>query len=72
MFHIEFFRNLLDNKIPLPNNECRYMYGCAFESKLKAGTCFIRYEVLNEYGKSLTPQQFKCVEGRVIVTKNPW
>lgn len=48
------------------------MYGCAFESKLETGTCFIRYEVLNEHGKSFTPLQFKCVQGPVIVTKNPW
>jgi hypothetical protein len=70
MFHFCFFRDLLKNKIPLPPNECRYMYGCAFESKLKQGTCFIRYQILND--KSLPNPQFKCVEGRVIVTKNPW
>jgi len=68
----EIFRNLLKNKIPLPNNECRFMYGCAFESGLKAGTCFIRYEVLDENRKPLVNRQFKCVQGKVIVTKNPW
>jgi len=48
------------------------MYGCAFETSLKSGTCFIRYEILNEHGKSLPNRQFECVRGRVIVTKNPW
>jgi len=48
------------------------MYGCAFESRLKAGTCFIRYQILNNNDKSLANPQFKSVEGRVIVTKNPW
>jgi len=66
------FRHLLKNKIPLPPNECRFMFGCAFESKLKQGTCFIRYQILTDDGKSLLNPQFKCVEGRVIVTKNPW
>ncbi len=66
------FSNLLKNKIPLPVNECRYMYGCAFESSLKPGTCFIRYQVLDENGKPLLNPQFKSVKGRVIVTKNPW
>jgi hypothetical protein len=53
-------------------NEARYMYGCAFESKLKPGTCFIRYQVLNENGKPLLNPRYECVQGRVIVTKNPW
>ncbi len=66
------FSSLLNNKIPLPVNECRYMYGCAFESKLKPGTCFIRYQILNENGKSPVNPRFDCVQGRVIVTKNPW
>ena len=48
------------------------MYGCAFESGLKPGTCFIRYQVLDENGKPLLKPQFKSVVGRVIVTKNPW
>jgi hypothetical protein len=72
LFILNFFRALLKNKIPLPPNECRYMYGCAFQSRLKSGTCFIRYQVLNNNGKSLANPQFKCVQGRVIVTKNPW
>ncbi|CAF2924367.1 unnamed protein product [Rotaria sp. Silwood2] len=63
--------DLLKNKIPLPINECRYMYGCAFESRLKSGTCFFRYQVLNEHGKPLPNPQFQSVEGRVLVTKNP-
>ncbi|CAF1106381.1 unnamed protein product [Adineta ricciae] len=63
--------NLLKNKIPLPVNECRYMFGCAFETKLEAGTCFIRYEVLGENKKPLPNRQYKSVEGKVIVTKNP-
>ncbi|CAF1100761.1 unnamed protein product, partial [Adineta ricciae] len=63
--------NLLKNKIPLPVNECRYMFGCAFETKLETGTCFIRYEVLDENEKSFPNRQYKSVEGKVIVTKNP-
>ncbi|CAF5149225.1 unnamed protein product, partial [Rotaria sp. Silwood1] len=30
-------QDLLKNKLPLPVNECRYMFGCTLESKLKAG-----------------------------------
>lgn len=66
------FRHLLKNKIPMSVNECRFMFGCAFETKLEAGTCFIRYEVLDENKKSLPDRQYKSVEGKVIVTKNPW
>ncbi|CAF1212000.1 unnamed protein product [Adineta ricciae] len=63
--------DLLKNKIPLPVNECRYIYGCALESQLQEGQCFLRYEVLNNYGKSFTNRKFECVRGRIIVTKNP-
>lgn len=63
---------LLKNKIPLPMNEGRFMYGCAFENKLKAGTCFIRYQILSKDGDTSAEPQFACVQGRVIVTKNPW
>lgn len=48
------------------------MFGCAFESVLQAGQCFIRYEVLDKSGQQLKERQFKTVVGRVIVTKNPW
>ena len=71
LIHFDF-SDLLKNRIPLPVNDCRFMYGCAFESQLKPGTCFIRYQILDENGKSLPNPQFKCVQGRVIVTKNPW
>ncbi|CAF3878794.1 unnamed protein product [Rotaria sp. Silwood2] len=63
--------DLLKNKIPLPVNECRYIYGCALESQLEEGQCFIRYQILNENGKSCSNPKFECVRGRVIVTKNP-
>jgi hypothetical protein len=53
-------------------NECRYIYGCALESQLEEGQCFIRYEILNDHGKSFSNRKFECVRGRVIVTKNPW
>ena len=64
--------DLLKNKIPLPANECRYIYGCALESMLEQGQCFIRYEILNENGRPYSQPKFECVRGRVIVTKNPW
>ncbi|UJR30133.1 hypothetical protein I4U23_017674 [Adineta vaga] len=63
--------DILKNKIPLPVNECRYIYGCTLESQLEEGQCFLRYEVLNSHGKSLTNRKFECVRGRIIVTKNP-
>lgn len=63
---------LLKNKIPLPINEGRFMFGCAFENQLKAGTCFIRYQILREDGETSSEPQFASVQGRVIVTKNPW
>ncbi|CAF1495011.1 unnamed protein product [Adineta steineri] len=63
--------DLLKNKIPLPVNECRYLYGCALESNLEQGQCFIRYEILNDNGQSFSQPKYECVRGRVIVTKNP-
>jgi hypothetical protein len=48
------------------------MYGCAFENQLKPRTCFIRYQLLHDNGTPLPNPQFKCVQGPVIVTKNPW
>jgi len=68
----KFSRNLLKNKIPLPVNECRYIFGCALESRLKEGQCFIRYQVLNDKEESSEKPKFKTVLGPVIVTKNPW
>lgn len=65
-------RDLLKNKFPLPFNECRYMFGCALESKLQSGQCFIRYEILNEDGNSFDTRRFQTVTGPVLVTKNPW
>lgn len=62
----------MKNKIPLPVNECRYLFGCALESTLNEGQCFIRYQILQENGRPLNPPKFDCVRGRVIVTKNPW
>ncbi|CAF1324424.1 unnamed protein product [Rotaria sp. Silwood1] len=63
--------DLLKNKLPLSVNECRYMFGCAFESVLGPGQCFIRYQVVDKDGKPLKEPQFKTVVGPVIVTKNP-
>ena len=65
-------RNLKSNKIPLPVNECRYIFGCALESQLEEGQCFIRYQLLNDKGEPYANPTFECVRGRVIVTKNPW
>jgi hypothetical protein len=67
-----FHRDLLKNKLPLPVNECRYMFGCALESKLAPGQCFIRYQVVGDDGKPRDTPEFKTVVGEVIVTKNPW
>jgi len=67
-----YYRDLLKNKLPLPVNECRYMFGCALESKLEPGQCFIRYQVLDDNGKPRKDQKFETVVGQVIVTKNPW
>lgn len=68
-----FHRRALEkNQIPLKPNECRYIYGCALESSLEEGQCFIRYQVLSEQGRILSKAKFECVRGRVIVTKNPW
>lgn len=72
LFTIGFYSALLKNKIPLPADKGRYMFGCAFENNLQAGTCFIRYQILDENGDTLPEPQFTCVQGRVIVTKNPW
>ncbi|CAF1118346.1 unnamed protein product [Rotaria sordida] len=63
--------HLLKNKLPLPVNECRYMFGCAFESVLEPGQCFIRYQIVDDDGKPLKEPRFETVVGRVIVTKNP-
>ncbi|CAF1641363.1 unnamed protein product, partial [Didymodactylos carnosus] len=57
------------NKYPLPKNECRYMFGCSLKSPLKPGQCFIRYEILDDNRQQTN--RFACVQGRVIVTKNP-
>jgi hypothetical protein len=66
------FRDFLKNKIPMPVNECRYMFGCALESDLEADECFIQYQVVDDKGKPLKVPKFETVVGRVIVTKNPW
>ncbi|CAF1424261.1 unnamed protein product [Rotaria sp. Silwood1] len=64
-------QDLLKNKIPMPVNECRYMFGCAIESSLEPGKCFIRYQVVDDDGQPLKTPRFETVVGRVIVTKNP-
>ena len=51
----------MKNRLPLPPNECRYIFGCSLESKLKPEQCFIRYRVLSEHGLS--------TEIPVVVTK---
>ncbi|CAF1146461.1 unnamed protein product [Rotaria sordida] len=64
-------QDLFKNKLPLPMNECRYMFGCTLESKLESGQCFIRYQVVDDDGKPLKNPEFKTVVGPVIITKNP-
>ncbi|CAF1332700.1 unnamed protein product [Rotaria sp. Silwood1] len=64
-------QDMLKNKIPLPMNECRYMFGCTLESKLESGQCFIRYQVVDDNGRPLRNPEFKTVVGPVIITKNP-
>ena len=56
----------------MPVNECRYMFGCAIESSLEPGKCFIRYQVVDADGQPLENPRFETVVGRVLVTKNPW
>ncbi|CAF0997471.1 unnamed protein product [Adineta steineri] len=63
--------DLLKNKIPLPANECRLLFGCALESDLKPNQCFIRYQLLDSDEKPLKVPKFQTVTGQVIVTKNP-
>lgn len=48
------------------------MFGCTLESKLKAGQCFIQYELLQDDGQKLENRTFKTVVGPVVITKNPW
>ena len=50
-------------------NECRYMYGCALESRLEPGQCFIRYQVVDKDGKPFENPKFETVTGQIIVTK---
>ncbi|CAF1034878.1 unnamed protein product [Rotaria sordida] len=64
-------QDMLKNKIPLPMNECRYMFGCALESKLKSGQCYIRHQIVDDDGKPLKNPQFQTVVGPIIITKNP-
>ena len=71
-YEVYLNRDLLKNKLPLPVNECRYIFGCALESKLKPGQCFIRYQEVDNQGKRLEKPKFQTIVGQVIVTKNPW
>ncbi|CAF1087992.1 unnamed protein product [Didymodactylos carnosus] len=73
--HIGFFfldlcskENLLRNKIPLPVNEARNLFGVADPTGLlKPGQCFIQYTVISKAKK----KTYKVVKGTVLVTKNP-
>ncbi|CAF3845173.1 unnamed protein product [Rotaria sordida] len=59
--------NLLRNKIPLPINEARNMFGVAdVTGKLEYGQCFIQYQM-----KTKEKTTYKVVKGTVLVTKNP-
>ncbi|CAF0940803.1 unnamed protein product [Rotaria sordida] len=50
--------DMLKNKIPLPMNQCRYMFGHTLESKLEPGQCFIRYQIVDDNGKPLKNPEF--------------
>ncbi|CAF1034913.1 unnamed protein product [Rotaria sordida] len=63
--------DMLKNKIPLPMNQCRYMFGYTLKSKLEPGQCFIRYQIVDDNGKPLKNPEFKRIVGSVIITKNP-
>lgn len=67
-----FYRDVLKNRLPLPANECRYIFGCSLESRLAPGQCFVRYQVLDEHGKPKEQPEYQTVVGPVVVTKNPW
>ncbi|CAF3987268.1 unnamed protein product [Rotaria sordida] len=60
---------LIRNKIPLPVNEARCLFGIADEtSTLKPGECFIQYRSLEN---SSTSEKYIVHTGTVLVTKNP-
>ncbi|CAF3313037.1 unnamed protein product [Rotaria socialis] len=60
---------LIRNKIPLPLNEARNLFGIADETGiLKPGECFIQYRSLKD---SSTFDQYVVVTGTVLATKNP-
>ncbi|CAF1284234.1 unnamed protein product, partial [Didymodactylos carnosus] len=67
-YQIMSLDDIKKNKYPLPENECRYMFGCSLDSPLKPNQCFIRYEILD---KGQPTNEFRCVTGKVIITKNP-
>ncbi|CAF0834675.1 unnamed protein product [Adineta steineri] len=53
------------NKIPLPVDEARCLFGIADETRsLKEGQCFIQYQTMDR-------KSYKIVTGEVLVTKNP-
>ncbi|CAF0780750.1 unnamed protein product [Adineta steineri] len=53
------------NKIPLPVNEARCLFGIADEARsLKEGECFIQYQTMDR-------KSYKIVTGEVLITKNP-
>jgi hypothetical protein len=54
-FHLIRKDNLLRNKIPLPVNEARNMFGVAdVTGKLKYGQCFIQYQKRTKQGTTYT------------------
>jgi hypothetical protein len=62
VFHFLRKENLLRNKIPLPINEARNMFGVAdVTGTLKYGQCFIQYQVVTSEKKI-----YKVVKGRYI------
>ncbi|CAF4120129.1 unnamed protein product [Rotaria sp. Silwood2] len=60
---------LIRNKIPLPVNEARCLFGIADETgTLRSGECFIQYRSLENSSMS---EKYIVFTGTVLVTKNP-
>jgi hypothetical protein len=62
VFHFLRKENLLRNKIPLPINEARNMFGVAdVTGTLKYGQCFIQYQIRTNEKKT-----YKVLKGRYL------
>jgi hypothetical protein len=58
--------NLLKNRIPVPHNDGRNLFGIADETKeLEYGQCFIQYSLLES--KPNSQRRFRVVTGRFYI-----